>query len=246
MGPPPAKRRKRLVVSSSEDEEGDLAPPEGRGDQPRTNTTSNGVDNNRSNAQVLSTRLRSGQAPPSKALRVPPAGPGPPEPEKKTNRQSTTVRNTAKATALDTYFSTDRSLRHGRTSGERAKGPRKATEEDDFIEDDAFDEELRRLFDSRKGIRGESRETPAPSQSHDEKGASRNLPTGSQVFRELGNNVRKRDTGEKAFGSKKQDKRPWADRYGPTSVAELSVHKKKVADVRDWLDAVCYGRSKKV
>ncbi|RMZ80896.1 hypothetical protein DV737_g2790, partial [Chaetothyriales sp. CBS 132003] len=30
--------------------------------------------------------------------------------------------------------------------------------------------------------------------------------------------------------------RPWADRYGPASVEELAVHKKKLQDVQKWLD----------
>lgn len=32
-----------------------------------------------------------------------------------------------------------------------------------------------------------------------------------------------------------QDTRPWTQRYGPKSLEELVVHKKKVADVRQWL-----------
>ncbi|KAI9848495.1 MAG: Cell cycle checkpoint protein rad17 [Thelocarpon superellum] len=31
------------------------------------------------------------------------------------------------------------------------------------------------------------------------------------------------------------DRRPWAEKYGPTSLEELAVHRKKVADVRAWL-----------
>lgn len=38
------------------------------------------------------------------------------------------------------------------------------------------------------------------------------------------------------------DLRPWAERFGPTSLDELAVHKKKVADVRAWLEDVIQGR----
>lgn len=35
-----------------------------------------------------------------------------------------------------------------------------------------------------------------------------------------------------------EDLRPWAERFGPTNLEELAVHKKKVSDVRTWLEAV--------
>jgi cell cycle checkpoint protein len=40
--------------------------------------------------------------------------------------------------------------------------------------------------------------------------------------------------------------RPWADRYGPGNLEELSVHKKKVADVQKWLGEVLNGRDPRV
>lgn len=36
--------------------------------------------------------------------------------------------------------------------------------------------------------------------------------------------------------------RPWPERFGPRNLDELAVHKKKVADVRRWLDDVMTGR----
>jgi cell cycle checkpoint protein len=38
------------------------------------------------------------------------------------------------------------------------------------------------------------------------------------------------------------DLRPWAERFGPVNLEELVVHKKKVADVRVWLESVVEGR----
>jgi len=38
------------------------------------------------------------------------------------------------------------------------------------------------------------------------------------------------------------DSRPWSERFGPVNLEELAVHKKKVADVRKWLDDVLAGR----
>ncbi|KAI1490602.1 Rad17 cell cycle checkpoint protein-domain-containing protein [Biscogniauxia mediterranea] len=38
------------------------------------------------------------------------------------------------------------------------------------------------------------------------------------------------------------DQRPWSERFGPVNLEELAVHKKKVADVRRWLEDVMGGR----
>jgi len=41
------------------------------------------------------------------------------------------------------------------------------------------------------------------------------------------------------------DRRPWTEKYGPASLEELAVHKKKVADVRTWLSDVFSGKARK-
>ncbi len=38
------------------------------------------------------------------------------------------------------------------------------------------------------------------------------------------------------------DLKPWAERFAPVNLGELAVHKKKVADVRTWLEEVMAGR----
>ncbi|KAI2473048.1 Rad17-domain-containing protein [Annulohypoxylon bovei var. microspora] len=38
------------------------------------------------------------------------------------------------------------------------------------------------------------------------------------------------------------EQRPWSERFGPVNLEELAVHKKKVADVRRWLEDVMAGR----
>ncbi|KAF7872220.1 hypothetical protein EAF04_003145 [Stromatinia cepivora] len=40
----------------------------------------------------------------------------------------------------------------------------------------------------------------------------------------------------------KEDMRPWAERFGPNNLEELGVHKKKVTDVRTWLENVIEGQ----
>jgi cell cycle checkpoint protein len=40
--------------------------------------------------------------------------------------------------------------------------------------------------------------------------------------------------------------RPWADRYPPSNLDELAVHKRKVTDVQNWLTDVFAGTSRRV
>jgi cell cycle checkpoint protein len=42
-----------------------------------------------------------------------------------------------------------------------------------------------------------------------------------------------------------EDRRPWTEKYGPASLEELAMHKRKVADVRTWLSDVFDGKSRK-
>ena len=42
------------------------------------------------------------------------------------------------------------------------------------------------------------------------------------------------------------DMRPWAEKYGPSTFEELMVHKKKVSDVRQWLESALRGHDYKV
>lgn len=39
-----------------------------------------------------------------------------------------------------------------------------------------------------------------------------------------------------------EDLRPWSERFGPKSLDELAVHRRKVSDVRKWLESVISGR----
>lgn len=42
-------------------------------------------------------------------------------------------------------------------------------------------------------------------------------------------------------GALDDDLRPWSERFGPVNLEELTVHKKKVADVRRWIEGVTRG-----
>ena len=53
-----------------------------------------------------------------------------------------------------------------------------------------------------------------------------------------------------SYGAKAEpsaiDMRPWAEKYSPSTFEELMVHKKKVSDVRQWLEGALRGHNYKV
>lgn len=63
-----------------------------------------------------------------------------------------------------------------------------------------------------------------------------NTPSASQRF------VRPSQASTIEHMVEEEDIRPWAERFGPNNLEELGVHKKKVMDVRTWLDNVIGGR----
>ena len=53
-------------------------------------------------------------------------------------------------------------------------------------------------------------------------------------------------SGGKKVGPSVIDMRPWAQKFAPNNLEELMVHRKKVSDVRHWLQSVLRGQSRQV
>ncbi len=119
-------------------------------------------------------------------------------------------------------------------------------EEEDFIEDDSFDEELANLVASQTSTRSvldRRKREFAPIQSVSTSKYLEAVPSGSQKFIIPGKILVRQDLKE---SSSHADLRPWAERYGPQTLEEIMVHKKKVADVQAWLKNCMQGQNKKV
>ena len=247
MAPPPAKRQRKVVVSSSEDDEDEPTDELRRGDDSRCKTRKTSHQDQATQnhkIQVLPTRLRSKTKPVTK---TPPFAPVQSTTQllpKKATRKPNGNRKDPGSSSLDTYFSAGSNLQAVKSASSQNSKVGSAIEEEDFIEDDSLDEELQKLPLSHKTFN-----TQAPSRPDilTQKSSSKTLLLGSQVFRKLGNGIENSQKRKKeAVKLSEDDTRPWADRYGPLSLEELAVHKKKVADVRDWLYNVFQGRSEKV
>ena len=70
-------------------------------------------------------------------------------------------------------------------------------------------------------------------------------PKGSQKFLRTANGARNTPPSSQPVRKDAVDGRPWTEKYGPLSLDELAVHKKKVSDVRTWLEDVYSGRLRK-
>lgn len=67
------------------------------------------------------------------------------------------------------------------------------------------------------------------------------LPAASQKFRKISSSER---TGPLSIVN--NDKRPWTEQFAPNNLTELAVNKRKVSDVRQWLDMAFSGRRQRV
>lgn len=117
----------------------------------------------------------------------------------------------------------------------------------DAIEDDSLDEAFAELLDSEGGENRvlDRRKTTETTLSNGVSKAVQKFPGSSQRFAKPSQAT---TTGAKTISGHDDDllNRPWAERFAPTSLAELAVHKKKVADVQTWLSAVLQGQDRRV
>ncbi|KAI7270853.1 hypothetical protein KC335_g5369, partial [Hortaea werneckii] len=66
-------------------------------------------------------------------------------------------------------------------------------------------------------------------------------PQATQKFRKTSDGAR-----TPSFSVYNDDKRPWTEQFAPVDLSELAVHKRKVADVRQWLESTLHGRRQKI
>ena len=115
-----------------------------------------------------------------------------------------------------------------------------ADEVDAIEDDDSLDEAMAALDETSFGAR-----YPAPMRrkrniNEAEGFESSSIPKGSQLFKRVST-----DAGRPTPTAPQADQRPWTEKFGPNNFDELAVHKKKVQDVRSWLQRVISGQERK-
>lgn len=252
---PPAKRQKRLVVVNSEDDEEivSLSPNPEAVDPDRSKARRKPTQSNGTTAQPLPTRPRTKTIKEQLKTRTSTAALEPETPRKKPTRKSKAAEKPQISRPILTFF--------GKASGsQQPSGQRKLKEpeeempevedeEEDLIEDESPVEDVVELNGSQDTTKSvlDRRKRPLlfKQQAHATKQPGR-PPLGSQKFKLAGSGLGK-DTATRAPARAtpgERDSRPWAEKYGPTNLQELAVHKKKVSDVRRWLENVLQGRDR--
>ena len=102
----------------------------------------------------------------------------------------------------------------------------------------------------------QSKKTAAEARGGRDGPASRNgrswrgnsVPSGSQKFVQSYKTTTQPTKSASSFppSDTHKDFRPWTDKYPPGALDELAVHKKKVEDVRKWLEGFLDGRNRQV
>ena len=118
--------------------------------------------------------------------------------------------------------------------------------DDAIIDDDSLDEGFAELA----GGKDETQKGPEvlkPQALVALSGGQRLLPTPTQRFVKPAPPVKQGSPSTQPVShTAEADYRPWSDKYGPKSLDELAVHKKKVSDVQRWLSDVLAGRDQRV
>ena len=238
---PPAKRRRRNAANNSDDGDGDDELPQG------TNTLANFLV--ASPTSPKKTRRDSTASPSPAKPKTKPPGRNPMTSAANGRRASQSQKNGAspspkkskdffgdaekgKSADLKTLFSKQAQKSSQSIQG----GSQRAPPLDDIISDPiSEDDEISELKASSSSLVGQHARKrlrnggQAPSKPSNGGGL-----TASQRF--------VKPPKPATPDGLNDDQRPWSERFGPRNLDELVVHKKKVADVKRWLDDVIAGR----
>lgn len=144
-------------------------------------------------------------------------------------------------------------------------------DDDDFIEDDydSYDEIFTRhiLINNEKGVGNVNSNLTGPGLGSSDQGRSSSFQARQLTDRNSNskkrisnpakrfilppspaskNDSRVSQVSESGVGTTEDDNRPWAQRYTPSDLEELAVHKRKVTDVANWLRDVFAGKNGQV
>lgn len=253
MASRPSKRQKRPIVISSDDEDSEAgqqtSKTNGKSQDLKSKSTRDRNDSNRAIPPKIRTNTRSTTLKSSLPLSTQTnTQPSPKHSLEKSARKRTRLEKAEKSDSLRTFLSgglhTQRP-RHGSQCEADLSGGK--IEEEDFIVDDSLDEEFGKLLASQSTTRcvlDRRKLNSAPSQTVAASAHQESAPCGSQKFIIPGKaSIRK--TPKEPWDDD-IDLRPWAERYGPITLEEVMVHKKKVAEVRTWLENCIHNRGHKV
>ncbi|KAK5946806.1 RFC checkpoint protein Rad17 [Knufia obscura] len=244
--PRPAKRQRRSTVVLSDDDE-----------EPSPSTT---LPLRRSNAASKPAATKPTSSANGTTLRRPKKEPAKPaaqtssaksspksSPEKSRKFKKLSIDDT-KNKSLRTFFTkaTEEERWRKRSATPDVENKREALEDDIIDDDESMDEALSEAI--RRSEQDMVKHEPPTSSLKPLQTVAKTMlpPTSSQKFRKpVLPEKAATDTSHEFHKSETEGEvAPWSDRYGPTNLDELAVHKKKVQDVQKWLDDAIVGRNR--
>jgi cell cycle checkpoint protein len=256
---PPAKRRKRNLLPSSSpavasEEDEPITRPKARltdliSSSPQSSNNAKTIVSDRAPSQVAAsptkskTRANTANHPPNVApIYFPKSGRGSKASSKSASSSPEKPKRKGKAEEkgksgdLFTFFTkqAQRQQVEGNANGTTSRlthtFQNSKPEEHDLISDDDDVVETKGQHSSLVGLAARKRARGAEAF----RGGDGDVLSGSQKFL-----VKPKPRAETKT---KEDTRPWAELFAPIHLEELAVHKKKVADVRTWLEDVMNGQ----
>ncbi|KAJ5131670.1 hypothetical protein N7448_005828 [Penicillium atrosanguineum] len=118
-----------------------------------------------------------------------------------------------------------------------------ATLDADVIEDDydSYDEIFTQHLTGRKpggAVETKAKDEPKSRQPASKQSSRPNKQPTKRFLMPTGNSTRSQSPAQPVD----VDKRPWAQRFAPSNLDEIAVHKRKVSDVQNWLEDAFSGR----
>lgn len=220
MGKPRAARKQPVVLSSESEEDVSHSPPPRRPKRGTLLSVPNGARGETNAPRTRTRRAGSPKVPVSSTQKSPAKSPGKPKPIYK---------------PITSFFSNAPRLQ----SLQPTTSPEKTATPLQDIDD---------IFDSSGDDHPAKPSTTLPVRKRANPGTtadSDNAAKGRQKFLRTASGARSTPPSSQPIREDTVDRRPWTEKYGPVSLEELAVHKKKVADVQIWLQEVFSGRGRK-
>ncbi|MCJ1434655.1 Cell cycle checkpoint protein rad17 [Xylographa pallens] len=245
MAPPPTKKQKRSVVLSSDEESAEGLES--------TNGSSHGIvlgsrkGNNKSMGTYIKPTLPARARPKPRPVvqKTDSASSRGSTPAMSPRRPKAAVSNTAKPGTLYTFFNS--AIQNQRVSPKlRTEDYSSCIEEEDAIQEVRAHGECMTSPQSRSrsDVQIGSNQWKRLGKGSPETSVCPKKPViGSQRFKLLAGTVR--PVFSSRLLSPAEGRRPWAELFGPSSIEELAVHRRKVTDVKKWLDNVAKGLERK-
>ena len=246
MAAPPPKRQRRLTLLTSDDE--DIGPLQaGKKKTLPTRSVAQGLAK-ASSPPKRSSKKSPGSKTPSKSPATKLGKQQSSQSPSKSNGRIQAQKPQASKSIQSFFNKKTERQRVGGTEARPIKLEDSGADEikDDYISDDISDEDLLQKKDALNSSQSQGTKKRSLSGSKvDSPSLSASLPSASnqRVKNDIKHSGITQRLDQKDY---RENQRPWAERYGPINLDELAVHKKKVADVKDWLEGVFEHRLKQV